>query len=74
MSLEIYEGDHPYPTACIFSEDYPVNFGITLDKVTKIYADEIELKKALAISGLPQYGATMFFVGDMAKHILYNWK
>ena len=41
--------------------------------IDAISADDEELKRALQISGLPQYGSTMKFYGDMAKFIVGNF-
>lgn len=41
--------------------------------VVSCWASGAELKRALQVSGLPQYGAVMSFYGDTAKHIIGNW-
>lgn len=41
--------------------------------VYEVSADSEELKRALHITGLPQYGDPMNFYGDTAKHIVGNW-
>lgn len=41
--------------------------------IGSVYADGDELKRALQITGLPQYGSVMSFFGDTAKHIVGNW-
>ena len=44
-----------------------------LNCIDAVCASGEELKRALQISGLPQYGTVMSFYGDMAKHVVGNW-
>lgn len=70
MSLNVYiGGDWKYNLTTTDNSDPRIN---VLD-ITKVTASGDELKLALRITGLPQWGNSMKFYGDIARHIVGNW-
>lgn len=70
MGLHIYATDaSDVEVLTVDSYTFVSNIG----RVVSCWASGAELKRALQISGLPQYGTIMSFFGDTAKHIVGNW-
>jgi hypothetical protein len=70
MALWIYTSDSSLIDTLLVES---IVYTSGLNHVAAVIASNFELDRALKITGLPQYGRTMSFHGDMAKHIVSNW-
>lgn len=71
MSLEIYTTQGECFVTHI--DDRARTHSETINDIKRIIVDGDELKRALEIIGLPQYGQTMRFYGDTAKYVVGNF-